>query len=563
MKTQRIMLVLLIAVITAGLFVGCDSKKKPYEEAEGMFNEGKYEEAVVAYESLGDYKDAPDRAKEASYCVAETFFNNGRYSDAAFAFKSLGDYNDAQNRYEEAQNAFSYTVAEALFNDGRYEEAAKAFEKLGDYSDASKRREEAQNALHYAEAEALFDEGKYEEAAIAFEALGDYKDASDQAAVVRERILEVNYSASIEGYQNCLEIELYLKDAAQIFERYNEEFLSYGDYRDSQEKAAECGKYQLYFEGRDLYRDGKYEQALAKLEATDVLDADALCAFISAAILLDNGDTVEALEIAADCADKAYTTLAIDEDGYIQQQYPDILSVVNSGAQIYISKYSAQMDIFAGFIENSSLGFAHTLQEYWSEQVDKGINPAKLENLPVTYALDRMVYMSYGNSLSNIRRNNMQKIVTDQGLDTYYDKANSPVDITGYGLYVHAAANEDSGRTYSGNFFNSYILNQIGSDYFVADKPENARYLAYTTVSHTWDASWEFVNSGGYAGESYHTSVRVVIKDCLTGKILFDDTQTTNVPKGFTMKNFVYYADVNFDSSKYESVIEKLFNEWE
>ena len=55
----------LVVITIAGFLFGCDSNKKPYEEAEALLNDKKYEEAIAAFEALGNYKDASERAEEA------------------------------------------------------------------------------------------------------------------------------------------------------------------------------------------------------------------------------------------------------------------------------------------------------------------------------------------------------------------------------------------------------------------------------------------------------------------------------------------------------------------
>ncbi len=317
---------------------------------------------------------------------------------------------------------------------------------------------------------------------------------------------------------------LRLKSAVEFFTDYNKEFLSYSGYKDSAEKAAECEKYQTYFEGRDLFLGGDYTKAIEKLEAADVLESDALCDYIRAVILFESGDTEKELEIAAECAQEAYMALPM---GYNRDKYEEILSTVASNNPVNIGEYSGHMDVLVGFIGDENSSLARTLQEYWSSPADIGLNPAKLEVLPLTSKLETLVRLAYNNYQSSIRRGNMSSIIAEQELDKYYDKGKAPpVEITGNSFYENAVRNKDSWEICSFGFFPKAISDQPGYEYFIADKPENARYLFYSTVSHRHDASWEYKSSGVYAGESYHTTARVIIKDLKTGKVLFK-------PQGF------------------------------
>ena len=81
---------------------------KQYKTAEAMFEAGQYQEAIAAFEGLGEYKDAPERVNAArtalkeqnaaSYAEAEALLEVGDKMGAAFAFEALGDYRDARER---------------------------------------------------------------------------------------------------------------------------------------------------------------------------------------------------------------------------------------------------------------------------------------------------------------------------------------------------------------------------------------------------------------------------------------------------------------------------------
>ena len=168
--------------------------KQGYAAAQSLEQAGNYEEAIAAYEKLGDYSDCQSRIAacreqiqlKADYDAAVVLQGEGRYEEAIAAFEMLGDYNDSKAQVTACQNAINepnYQAAIALQQAGNYEEAIVAFEALGDYSDSKAQVTACKNAIKeqdYQAAVALLQAGKYEEAIAAFEALGDYKDCDEQ-----------------------------------------------------------------------------------------------------------------------------------------------------------------------------------------------------------------------------------------------------------------------------------------------------------------------------------------------------------------------------------------------
>jgi tetratricopeptide (TPR) repeat protein len=208
MKTKTASVILLITLIV--MFAGCDSNAKPYEEAMTMFNEGNFAEAIIAFEALGDYMDATERAEESAeelrkendYNAAVVLFNEGSFTAAATAFEELGNYRDAPERATEARNENEYERAETMFGAGNFSGAAAAFEALGDFRNARVRyveASEARNEFEYERAEAMLDASNFWEATIIFEALGDFRDAPERAEEIRDlSILEIT-SIEVDG----------------------------------------------------------------------------------------------------------------------------------------------------------------------------------------------------------------------------------------------------------------------------------------------------------------------------------------------------------------------------
>lgn len=217
-----------------------------YEPAAAAAAEGRYSEAAVAFESLGDYKDSPERARDAHYLEAAALFDAGNFAGAYEQFAALGDYKDSADRAKEAR----YAQANALMNGEQYSEAAVIFTELGKYRQSDVRLQEAQ----YMQAAALLAAGDYTDARVLFVALGDYADCPRQVNACdyarAEALAEAGSKeaaaesfAALTGYQdagdraNALWYELAeealadgnLKTGAVLYSRL-------GDYRDSAQR---------------------------------------------------------------------------------------------------------------------------------------------------------------------------------------------------------------------------------------------------------------------------------------------------------------------------------------
>lgn len=86
----------LVAVI-AGVVIFNNAKSNAksnaaYNEAVALVQSGEYDEAVAAFEALGNYKDSAEQVQDAKYMRANALLNDKHYADAATAFAELGDY---------------------------------------------------------------------------------------------------------------------------------------------------------------------------------------------------------------------------------------------------------------------------------------------------------------------------------------------------------------------------------------------------------------------------------------------------------------------------------------
>jgi tetratricopeptide (TPR) repeat protein len=577
-KLLRISVVFIVLLLSA-----CSAGK--YKEAQALLESGDAAQARAMFVELGDYEDSAEYINSIDYDEALRLLESGDLNGSIDMFTKLGDYRDSRTLVE---NINAYNIAQAALESGEYQAAIDGFAALGNFLDSEEKQTEAvyQNAVSMMDS---VDVSVKEKSLEIFESLGDYKESITHTAATREWLLkEANYNTAVEGYAQGMTGGIFLNAAARFFTEYYEAFTDYGDYKDAAEKALECEQYKLFFEGRDLYRDGEYTQAIEKLEQTDVLDAEAFRGFITAVVKYKADESLESLEAVTEYAVNALRVLLYsnaDDHSYL-------LLGLNSRVRTIIKAYSANMDIFADFIKtenNSSLrsyeididdyrragvankfvlldtlkksdtqlsllyksSFTRVLDDYWTAQADKGFNPAKIEVLPVTRTLQEIVNSTYRDTIYSTFR------PTSKDIDL-----NERTETTNNRLYLHLLANEQSEEYVDIDMPNS-IINLPGYDYFITNK-HNARFLAYSSVSHILDAHWEYQYTGVFAGSSYHTTVRIVIKDLFTGEVLFDESQTTKVPRPFTLgNNGTYYAPARFDSSKYEPIIEKIFNDWQ
>jgi len=218
----------------------CDAKaesinKKNYDRAREHQNSGRWQNAIIVFEMLGDYRDSRERLqtcreilekenkaeeqrREQERHIAERkakaeaeknrriaiiavtvaavvlasvllysnvikpngIYNSalkamkaGNYDEATAIFESLGDYKDAATQALESQ----YQKGVTLLASGDYDGASTAFIGISGYNDAATQAQESQ----YQKGTVLFDAGDYDGAANTFNAISNYRDAATQA----------------------------------------------------------------------------------------------------------------------------------------------------------------------------------------------------------------------------------------------------------------------------------------------------------------------------------------------------------------------------------------------
>ena len=538
----RASLLILAAVMAVSYLVGCASTQ--YNQALELFEGGDMDGAREAFAKLEDYEDSAKYVRKIdAYKTATTHLSAGRYEEAGAAFDALSNFLDSA---EQAKEAY-YQLASSILGEERIWFLDVEAQKNIDQEERERLVDAANRGTHHEQREQA--SVTLTKAADILDSLEAYKDSAELASGIRTLMM-------IPEYKDRL-WHLRIDGAAEFFAEFRERFAKLASSPEAAERAKECAAYEAYFTGRDLYLAGKYEQAVEQFKGVEVLDADMLHDFISAVVMLGNGNTVEALELALGCMDRA----GFFDAGHGANQY---IEIVTGEQRLVLSDYTAGMDIYAGFFGKAPLDasvpgfdFAQELVSYWEEQVDAGRNPASIEKIP--YASDWMKRTFWGLYAKRVER--MENAVTSQNLQSFYtstDSKPSPINVTGFGIYVSWTKNERSGVDYP---FTT-LISHIGDPFFYADKPENARYLLLFTVSHRFHARWVYVSGGGFAGNTYHTTVTATLKDCATGEILHSISQTTRVPDNFVIYDDHYYAPAQFDMDEIVDLIKDLYNEW-
>ncbi len=238
-----IMILLTIGLVKVGIL-----PRAQYNNAMAFMEKGNYQQAIEAFEELGDYRDAAAKVmectnflqvQETAYQSAISLMKKENYQEAIVAFQAMGNYKDSATKASECVTLLSkgtdYQNAIALMNKGNYQEASEAFKKLGDYKDSATKAIEAttlqSNETTYQNAISQMNKGNYQEAIDAFKALEDYRDS---AAKAREADALQN-KAKEAAYQSAIALM-----NKSNYQEASEAFKKLGDYKDSAIKAVEA-----------------------------------------------------------------------------------------------------------------------------------------------------------------------------------------------------------------------------------------------------------------------------------------------------------------------------------
>lgn len=287
-----------------GLEQTVEIQEREYKLAQICYDEGHYEEAVSAYETLGQYELSLSKLPIARYAWADQLFEAGEYAKAAEQFSLLGDMTDSATRAEES----IYQLANTYLENKEYDVAKSYYASIQGYNDADLMCKECD----YRKATDLLNEGKNKEAETIFKALGGYSDSktkADQCVYNQAEILFANgkfaeaeklygtiiYADSATKAKQCVYNAADAFFIAKDYERAQSTFASI-DYLDSQDRAKESA----YLEADALYHKNKYADAetifisIAGYKDSDDRAKD--CRLQQGVSLMDSGDYQGALE---------------------------------------------------------------------------------------------------------------------------------------------------------------------------------------------------------------------------------------------------------------------------
>ena len=432
------------------------------------------------------------------YLEAVELYENGEYKTAADIFSELAEYEykDSQDRKQQSL----YFYAEECFKNQNFEEAINIYESLGGYLKSSERKIEAEKESIYVAAVEFVNNQKYEKAKDMFESIREYKNSENY-------IWEIIYTQA----RNIMQAN---PDKAV------EMFYIIKDYRDSEELINGL----LYNKASDYMRNEEYLEAVEILkEIKEYKNTNELLDLCNKNIKYDQA--IAYFNHAK--FDLAYT-LFQELTGFLDSSI--YLTYIEAGKDAEAKKYGEAAKKYLSildFLDSSGL-YEKYIYIYYDEQYQLGNKD--LFNLAVLPFDENTA--KFENEWRAKRIKDLKNAIKDNEILTeYYDKAEAGtalIGVTGTGIYVN-------------DNFNDYgvkdLISRITEDlplFFLADSPEKVRYVMSFKGSAKFYAPYEDATLG------YETSITVIIKDTVTGQIIFSEIYNSLPPLYTTIIGDVY-----------------------
>lgn len=255
-----------------------------YSTAVQLRLDGRFDDAVAVFTSLGNYEDSADQIPETLYQKARNSYEAGDYDGAADILEKLnykdsamlirqisadklydaGDFAGAWEIYcvlnepyrtHDADYAAKYSDAEKLRDGGDYDNAVLVFASLGSYKDSAKQILQTK----YEQGISLSSSGKYDQAIALFDELtaAEYLDSDKLSTkALADRMydagdiagaydiytsLEEKYQTHQADYAEMYKAAEALRVSGDYDSAYNQ-FIALGNYSDAQVKANQCGQ---------------------------------------------------------------------------------------------------------------------------------------------------------------------------------------------------------------------------------------------------------------------------------------------------------------------------------
>lgn len=275
-RKKRIVLllvVIIISIIGIRFFVNHST----YNRALDLYDSGKYEESIEAFDLLGDYLDSEEMILEANYNIATDLLNEKKYDQAMNLFISLDGFKDS----EYLSKRCIYLRAKGYANNNIWSLAVDTISAIPEFLDSDvlkanytynyaldlAKKEEWESAINimeplgdYLESETLLKSYKYNIA------LGKYRDGDWQSAS--------DILSNIKGYRDSEELsyQFIINDLLKIDPIYPE-FIATKDNPISVEDFEQVLLYMAYSEDYIVNFSGSnYDEKLLR-EAYENLDA--------------------------------------------------------------------------------------------------------------------------------------------------------------------------------------------------------------------------------------------------------------------------------------------------
>ena len=252
-----------ILALTPGVIKPAIDKAIAYDKANELLEEALFDDAKIAFEALGTYKDSENMAKESIYQKANTLYEKGDFEGAIEVWNKVSAYSDSIDRITAAETMWKepdYQNAQNMMNEEKYEEAAKAFKKLGTYKDSEIKSNECDNMqkeVDYKKAMDAYESMDYITAMSYFRKVKGYKDANilrtDSHYNYGCRLLEKQeYISAIVQFEKCK----YYKDAEEkMYDAMYKYVIGHMDSTDSStQRYLGSLKEVNYANSRELYK---------------------------------------------------------------------------------------------------------------------------------------------------------------------------------------------------------------------------------------------------------------------------------------------------------------------
>lgn len=224
-----------------------DSAAESLASAEKLLEDGEYEKAEEILLGLNDYEGAAELAAYAAAC-RET--ENQNYAKALEAFDALGDFKDAKERADKCREQLTYLDAVEKMNAKDFSAAAELFDAIPGVNDADSLKAECKAQLTNAQIDQLLADGKWADALVLLDS-EDGQKYPDRDNVAKDCRNRVDYAAALDAMEN-----------KYYYTAYNL-FTALGDYEQSRENAALCQR-PLPSTG-ELYRNQEYKRQTVQL----------------------------------------------------------------------------------------------------------------------------------------------------------------------------------------------------------------------------------------------------------------------------------------------------------